>query len=135
MTSPLFYPAQVAPERVRVWFHVNPVGGRARRLREVALGTGSLDWGLLGTALLTGLQPVARADWSSRGRAVASWTCSDAACDLAARRDARPAHAGELHYDLKRSVMNALRFRARKIKRATVITGSTLPSSTARRSA
>jgi len=29
----------------------------------------------------------------------------------------------ELHYDLKRSVMNALRFRARKVKRATVITG------------
>lgn len=29
----------------------------------------------------------------------------------------------ELHYDLKRSVMNALRFRARKVKRSTVIHG------------
>ncbi len=29
----------------------------------------------------------------------------------------------ELHYDLKRSVMNALRFRARKVKRSTVIDG------------
>jgi len=55
MTSPLFYPAQVAPERVRVWFHVNPVGVELGALREVALGTGSLDWGLLGTALLTGI--------------------------------------------------------------------------------
>ena len=55
MTSPLFYPAQVASERVRVWFHLNPVGLELGALREVALGTGPLDWGLVGTALLTGI--------------------------------------------------------------------------------
>jgi ABC-type polysaccharide/polyol phosphate export permease len=55
MTSPLFYPAQVASERVRVWFHLNPVGIELGALREVALGSGALDWGLIGTALLTGV--------------------------------------------------------------------------------
>lgn len=55
MTSPLFYPAQVASERVRVWFHLNPVGIELGALREVALGTGPLDLGLIATALLTGI--------------------------------------------------------------------------------
>ena len=38
-----------------MWFHLNPVGIELSALREVALGTGPLDWGLVGTALLTGI--------------------------------------------------------------------------------
>ncbi len=55
MTSPLFYPAQVTSQRVQMWFHLNPVSIELGALREVALGTGPLDYGLVGTALLTGI--------------------------------------------------------------------------------
>jgi ABC-type polysaccharide/polyol phosphate export permease len=43
MTSPVFYPAALAPERVRFWFEVNPVGLAIAALREVTLGHGGLD--------------------------------------------------------------------------------------------
>jgi ABC-type polysaccharide/polyol phosphate export permease len=55
MTSPLFYPAQVVSARIQLWFHLNPVGIELGALREVALGTGPLDRGLVATALLTGI--------------------------------------------------------------------------------
>lgn len=52
MTSPLFYPAQVTPQRVQIWFHLNPVSLEMGALREAALGTGPIDMGLIGAALL-----------------------------------------------------------------------------------
>jgi lipopolysaccharide transport system permease protein len=55
MTSPLFYPAQVVSERVRVWFHLNPVGIELGALREVVLGAGPIDWALIGMALSAGI--------------------------------------------------------------------------------
>lgn len=55
MTSPLFYPEQVAPERVRVWFNVNPVSQELRALREVAMGHGHLRLTVIAVALLTGI--------------------------------------------------------------------------------
>lgn len=55
MTSPLFYPERVAPERVRVWFHVNPISQQLIALREVALGHGPLRLSLVLLALVTGV--------------------------------------------------------------------------------
>ena len=47
MTSPVFYPAALVPERVRFWFEVNPIGLGISSLREVALGSGAIDFLLL----------------------------------------------------------------------------------------
>jgi ABC-type polysaccharide/polyol phosphate export permease len=54
MTSPLFYPEQVAPERVRVWFHINPVSQQLSALREVAIGHGPLRLDVIALAVVTG---------------------------------------------------------------------------------
>ncbi|HZW53677.1 MAG TPA: ABC transporter permease [Candidatus Elarobacter sp.] len=43
ITSPLFYPAEIAPERIRAWFAINPVANALTALREVTIGTGPLD--------------------------------------------------------------------------------------------
>jgi ABC-type polysaccharide/polyol phosphate export permease len=45
ITSPLFYPAAITPERVRPWFAINPVASEIAALREVTLGTGPLHGG------------------------------------------------------------------------------------------
>jgi lipopolysaccharide transport system permease protein len=54
MTSPLFYPEALAPARVRVWFHINPVSQQLEALREVALGHGHVHLTLVAVALVTG---------------------------------------------------------------------------------
>jgi ABC-type polysaccharide/polyol phosphate export permease len=48
MTSPVFYPAALVPERVRPWFQINPVGLAIGALRDVALGRGPIDVLLIG---------------------------------------------------------------------------------------
>ena len=55
MTSPLFYPAAVVPEKVRVWIGFNPVSQQLSALREVAIGTGRIDYGGIAVALGGGI--------------------------------------------------------------------------------
>jgi homopolymeric O-antigen transport system permease protein len=43
LTSPLFYPVELAPVGVRAWFSINPVGIEISALREVVLRTGPLN--------------------------------------------------------------------------------------------
>jgi len=43
MTSPVFYPAALVPERVRPWFEINPVGLSIAAIREVTLQQGPID--------------------------------------------------------------------------------------------
>jgi ABC-type polysaccharide/polyol phosphate export permease len=47
MTSPVFYPAALVPERVRPWFEINPIGLAIAALRDVSLGTGPIQWILI----------------------------------------------------------------------------------------
>ena len=55
MTSPLFYPAQVAPERIRVWFRINPISQQISALRELALQRGPIHFADIGLAFGTAL--------------------------------------------------------------------------------
>ena len=52
MTSPVFYPAALVPDRVRPWFQVNPIGLSIAALREVTLGHGSVDVRLIGSSVV-----------------------------------------------------------------------------------
>ena len=36
MTSPIFYPEQIVPERLRFWVHMNPIAAVANDLRDIA---------------------------------------------------------------------------------------------------
>jgi ABC-type polysaccharide/polyol phosphate export permease len=40
ITSPLFYPAEIAPAAIRPWFAINPVANEIAALRDVVTGTG-----------------------------------------------------------------------------------------------
>jgi ABC-type polysaccharide/polyol phosphate export permease len=51
MTCPVFYPAALVPAGVRPWLTMNPVGMGIGALREVALGRGPVDYGLVGQFL------------------------------------------------------------------------------------
>jgi ABC-type polysaccharide/polyol phosphate export permease len=53
LTSPLFYPTEMAPATVRPWLSVNPVGIQMSALREVAIHTGPLNGGLIVAAVLS----------------------------------------------------------------------------------
>jgi len=52
MTSPVFYPAAIVPERVRPWTELNPVSVLIAALRDVVLGRGPVDMRLVLTALV-----------------------------------------------------------------------------------
>ena len=52
MTSPVFYPAALVPEKVRPWFEINPVGLAIAALRDVVLGRGPVDMVLIGKFVL-----------------------------------------------------------------------------------
>jgi lipopolysaccharide transport system permease protein len=54
ITSPLFYPIQIAPPQIRAWFVINPVGNEMAALRDVALGTGPLHTDYILIAVVTG---------------------------------------------------------------------------------
>jgi ABC-type polysaccharide/polyol phosphate export permease len=43
ITSPLFYPAEIAPPQIRAWFAINPIANELSALREVTIGTGPLN--------------------------------------------------------------------------------------------
>jgi ABC-type polysaccharide/polyol phosphate export permease len=47
MTSPVFYPAALVPERVRPWFEINPIGLAIMALRDVSIGRGPIDLRLI----------------------------------------------------------------------------------------
>ena len=55
MTSPVFYPAALVPERVRPWFEINPVGLAIAALRDVVLGRGPIDYLLIGKFIAVAL--------------------------------------------------------------------------------
>lgn len=38
MTSPIFYPEQIVPDRLRLWVHLNPIAAIASNIRDVAFG-------------------------------------------------------------------------------------------------
>jgi ABC-type polysaccharide/polyol phosphate export permease len=52
MTCPVFYPAALVPAGVRPWLTMNPVGMGIGALREVALGRGPIEYGLVGQFLV-----------------------------------------------------------------------------------
>jgi ABC-type polysaccharide/polyol phosphate export permease len=54
LTSPMFYPIQIAPAQLRPWFAINPVANQIAALREVTISTGPLQQGPLIAALLGG---------------------------------------------------------------------------------
>ena len=43
MTSPIFYPEQIVPERLRFWVHINPIAAIANDIRDIAFGSASPD--------------------------------------------------------------------------------------------
>ncbi len=43
MTSPVFYPAAIVPERIRIWFEINPIALMISGLRMAALGGERLE--------------------------------------------------------------------------------------------
>jgi lipopolysaccharide transport system permease protein len=50
MTSPIFYPEEIVPLKLRVWVHLNPIAAIANDIREIAFGTVAPH---LGALLLT----------------------------------------------------------------------------------
>jgi len=52
MTSPVFYPAALVPAGVRPLLSLNPIGLGIAALREVTLGKGPIDLGVVGMFLL-----------------------------------------------------------------------------------
>ncbi len=55
ITSPLFYPPEIAPPHVRAWFVINPVASELTALREVTISSGPLHGAALLQALIGGL--------------------------------------------------------------------------------
>jgi ABC-type polysaccharide/polyol phosphate export permease len=53
LTSPVFYPAAVVPASVRPFLALNPVGQSITALRDVLLGRGPMDYGVIGTTLVS----------------------------------------------------------------------------------
>jgi ABC-type polysaccharide/polyol phosphate export permease len=51
ITSPLFYPAEIAPPQIRAWFAINPVASEIAALREVTLTSGPLHGATVLSAL------------------------------------------------------------------------------------
>ena len=54
LTSPLFYPAEMTPDRVRAWIGINPVGIEIAAMREVVLHTGPINAGAIAAAFGAG---------------------------------------------------------------------------------
>lgn len=52
MTSPVFYPAALVPERVRPWFEINPIGLTIAALRDVSIGQGPIDLRLIAAFII-----------------------------------------------------------------------------------
>jgi|SRR5579863_2439922 len=50
MTSPIFYPEEIVPLKLRVWVHLNPIAAIANDIREIAFGAVAPH---IGTLLLT----------------------------------------------------------------------------------
>jgi ABC-type polysaccharide/polyol phosphate export permease len=55
ITSPVFYPAALVPIAVRPYLAVNPVAMGIGALREVALGQGRIEYGLIGEFMLVSI--------------------------------------------------------------------------------
>jgi ABC-type polysaccharide/polyol phosphate export permease len=55
MTSPVFYPAKLVPEHVRPWLELNPIGLTIASLREVTLGSGNIDYAVIGASTAVSL--------------------------------------------------------------------------------
>ncbi len=66
LTSPLFYPIDVVPLQIRVWFTLNPVAQAITALREVAITRGPLHLGPVLVALVTGVAALTVGAWVFR---------------------------------------------------------------------
>jgi lipopolysaccharide transport system permease protein len=54
MSSPIFYPSEIVPERVRIFLFLNPLYPIIESIRQISL-SGHLPWLLMGQSLLEGL--------------------------------------------------------------------------------
>lgn len=68
MTSPVFYPAALVPERVRPWFEINPVGLAIAALRDVVLGRGTVDLLLIAKFILVSALVALAGHWVFRSK-------------------------------------------------------------------
>ncbi|HEY2585843.1 MAG TPA: ABC transporter permease, partial [Tepidisphaeraceae bacterium] len=50
--SPVAYTVSAVPQRLRVWFNLNPLTGLLEAFRWSVLGRGSVDWGAVGYSTL-----------------------------------------------------------------------------------
>lgn len=66
LTSPMFYPAEVVPDRIRFWFNINPLAQQISAIREVTLAHGSIRFGLIGISLASGVLAFAIGVWLFR---------------------------------------------------------------------
>jgi homopolymeric O-antigen transport system permease protein len=66
LTSPLFYPIDVVPLQIRVWFTLNPVSQSITALREVTITRGPLHLGPILVAFVTGVAALAIGAWIFR---------------------------------------------------------------------
>ncbi len=55
MTSPIFYPASIVPERVRPYLEANPLSFTVESIRQLALAPNTPDLRLMGSSLLLGV--------------------------------------------------------------------------------
>jgi len=59
MTSPIFYPEQIVPERLRFWVHLNPIAAIVNDIREIAFGMVAPQFPMLALTLLIALATLA----------------------------------------------------------------------------
>jgi lipopolysaccharide transport system permease protein len=59
ISTPIFYPLDIVPGHVRALLMWNPLYPLVTSLRSIVLGTGTIEWGALGAAVVTGLLALA----------------------------------------------------------------------------
>ncbi|GAX43511.1 ABC-2 type transporter [Tolypothrix sp. NIES-4075] len=55
ISSPIFYPAEIVPKHIRPFLGLNPLSPIIESLRHIALSEGLPDFGIIGSALLSGI--------------------------------------------------------------------------------
>jgi ABC-type polysaccharide/polyol phosphate export permease len=53
MTSPIFYPEEIVPHKLRFWVHINPIAAIANDIRQIAFGISAPSFQSLALTLLT----------------------------------------------------------------------------------
>ena len=55
MTSPIFYPEEIVPPKLRIWVHINPISAIADDIRKIAFGVSPPPLHVLGATVLLGV--------------------------------------------------------------------------------